>query len=57
MSFNKFKKTSFCGVGEKHHSATTNFPGDITQNKKLVGLLKYQEVLVDVQLIKEISHL
>ena len=33
MSFNKFKNNSNC-VGGKLDSATTNFCGDIAQNKK-----------------------
>ena len=39
MSYNKqsafgiFENISYC-VGEKHYSATTNFRGDFTQNKK-----------------------
>ena len=40
MSFNKFKKNSYC-VGGKQYSATTNIRGDITQNKKLEQLLHY----------------
>ena len=33
MSFNKFKKKSYC-VSGKHYSATTNIRGDFTVNKK-----------------------
>ena len=33
MSFNEFKNNSYC-VGGKPSSATTNFRGDFTQNKK-----------------------
>ena len=39
MSFNKFKKNSYC-VGGKHFSATTFIRGDITQNKKTGASVK-----------------
>ena len=54
MSFSKLENNSYC-VGGKHYSATINFRGDITQNKKTGAPVKL--LRGTVPLVKEINHL